>query len=358
MLFTNEEILAEFEERLGEAVRVHIATAWAASGPQLDALKDAVQKKGLEVRAIVGTHGNATEPSALELLDELGQLRLAGNEVLFHPKVYVFECRNGASCAWIGSANFTRPGFGGGNVEAVYETDEVDKVEPILEWFEQRWKQSKPASQEAIYNYRQRYERDPPARVLAEVVGKQEGDWEGDLEPVLDPDEISRAFGQMRETLIAGEGFVIRKVRRTPDMKVYWHARHKYWCAFKDPAKLKKRHYWNCFGREDPGKSDRTLNPDLEINPPLDGNNKRPAGLFVRNDRRDVFLARDLNKVNNVKANDFRKMVEKEFPKNIVGVRWKKRTRCMIVLGEVNSRELRGRVAKLVGLVAELRSQN
>ena len=366
MLFTGEEILPKFEERLGEAHLVHIATAWATSGPQMDALETAVREEGLEVRAIVGTRGNTTEPSALELLHTLGELHLARNEKLFHSKVYVFECRNGASCAWIGSANFTRPGFGGGNVETVYETK---KVTPILEWFEQRWQQSDPASWEAIITYGEHCEEYPPDRVHAEVVGEQEGAVAGSSspqaqtwEPVLERRKIRSAFKKMHKTLTEPRAkvkvFKNMTVRRTPGMEVYWHEDHEYWCAFHDPATLEGEHYRNCFGREYPGPSGRVLQFDLLINPPRDGNARTSAGLFVRNDDRNgIFLARNLDMVQRVNPKKLEKKLRKEFPESIiVKVPWRGGTRRMIVLGEVSSVELRGGVAKLVGLVARLRT--
>ncbi len=363
MLFTDGEILSRFKKRLEKSTRVRIVTAWATSGPQLDALEAAVQKKGLKVRAIVGTHGNATEPLALKLLHKRGKLRLAGNKVLFHPKVYVFECRNGASRAWVGSANFTQRGFGGGNVEIMYETDEVGYFE---EWFREQWRHLEPATGEAIAAYRKRRKKNPPGQELRNLVGKRKGAvakpsllLEGQTwGPVLDPKEIRSAFDRMRETLIHGaKVFPDMKVRGARGVRgVYWHADPGYWCAFRDPD-IPRKQYWNCFGLEQPRESDRVRNDfDLEINPPFDGNSNH-AGLFVQNKHGDIFLARNLKRIPKVDWKGLEgKLNENErLSGRIVDVPWRRRTRRMIVLGEVGSGELRGTIAELVRLVVELK---
>lgn len=365
-LFTDEDILSRFEKRIEKAVRVHIATAWATPGKQLDALK---QKKGLEVRAIVGTHGNATKPSALKLLKKLGELRLARDKPLFHPKVYVFEFKSGKLVAWSGSANFTRAGFGdgrygGGNVEVVYETDDV---EPFLEWFEQQWSQLEPATGEEINEYKKRRRRNPPSRKLRNLVGESEGAAPGPSlppfartgkwKPVLEPKEIRSAFNQMRKTLIK-EAEKFRRMVGGQMRTVYWHDDLGYWCAFRNPPPLlrnpspRPREYWNPFGTENPREADHLGSGCLQIN-----HGHGQHGPFVRN-RGDTFLARDLGAIRGVNnpatRRELEKRLKKRLPGRVVDVRWGDRTRRMVILSEVGSGELRKTVAELVKLVAEL----
>ena len=366
-LFTDEDILSRFKRRLEGATRIHIATAWATPGKQLDALGTAVQENGLEVRAIVGTHGNATDPAALERLKKLGKLRLAGNEALFHPKVYIFEFSR-KPITWIGSANFTRAGFGGGNVEIMYETYYVEHF-GFLWWFEEQWSQLKPATEEAINEYRKRYERNPPSWEFQKFVGESESAAPGPLlppeaqtwDPVLDPEEISSAFERMRTTLTDRPGVEDGMVMGN-DM-VYWRTDLRYWCTFADPVALRERGirqgYWNAFGLTNP-EGRQTLPPIIiELNPPFDGNSERAwryTGLFVRNDRGDIFLARNLNRIPGVDEEDLERRLNKRLPGRVVDVPWRRRTRRMVVLGEVDSGELRDAVAELVRLVAELRA--
>ena len=365
-LYTDEEILSRFEGRLEGATRVHIATAWATLGKQLDALGTAVRENGLEVRAIVGTHGNATDPAALERLKKLGELRLAGNEALFHPKVYIFEFSR-KPITWIGSANFTRAGFGGGNVEIMYETYYV-KHFGFLWWFEEQWSQLKPATEEAINEYRKRRRRNPPSREFRKLVGESEGAAPGPSsllkgqtwEPVLDPKEIRRAFKRMRTTLTDGPG--VKKVMRN-GRTVYCRTDLRYWCAFSQ----RDHGYWNAFGPGDPWESDQFGNGCLQINPPFNGNSEKAGhyhGLFVHNDSGDIFLARDLTGIRKgrgrVDPEDLEEGLEERLPGRVVDVPWpvpwkKGNTRRMVVLGEVDSSELRKTVAELVRLVAELK---
>ena len=116
--------------------RVDIATAWATEGPGLDALERAAKQRKVRVRALVGIAGGHTTPSALERLCKLGKVRLVEGNGLFHVKLYLFH-KASTSLAWIGSANFTGPGFEK-NEEALLKT--TDTAEAV-DWFEGRWKE-------------------------------------------------------------------------------------------------------------------------------------------------------------------------------------------------------------------------
>lgn len=356
ILFTDKNILSRFKERLKGATRIRIATAWATPGIHLDMLRTAVQGNGLKVRAIVGTHNNATDPAALERLKKLGKLRLAENEALFHHKVYIFEFRSGKPVAWVGSANFTQRGFGGGNMETVYETKDV---EPFENWFKQQWSHLEPATEEAINEYRKRHKRNPPSREFQKLVGESAGAAPEPLLPpeaqtwesVLDPEEIRDAFNQMRKTLIEGA----EQFRRTVGGEmhtVYWHDDLGYWCAFRDPD-IPPQQYWNPFGAENPEEANQLGSGCLQINP---GHGQ--YGLFVRNDRGGIFLARSLTAIRDgrgvVDREDLEERLKKRLPGRVVDVPWEDRTRRVVILSEVGSGELRRTVAELVRLVAEL----
>ena len=101
-----------------------------------------------DVRAIVGISGNATHPDALRELNGIpgGDLRIVPKgDRLFHPKPYLFELRAGGIAerrAWIGSANFTRAGFGGqsaANEEVVLEVGPGERADALADWFQERW---------------------------------------------------------------------------------------------------------------------------------------------------------------------------------------------------------------------------
>ena len=101
---------ARFKHLLKTHTHVDIATAWATGGGHLRALADAAsrERRGVEVRAIVGIAGNATRPDALEELSRItaGDLRIVlEGDRLFHPKLYLFgRHRDGIVTrqAWIG----------------------------------------------------------------------------------------------------------------------------------------------------------------------------------------------------------------------------------------------------------------
>lgn len=116
---------------------VDIATAWATEGSALDALEGLKERrrKRTEVRTLAGVSGNHTTPDALKRLANLGEVRLVNDRTgLFHVKLVLFRTSR-KSLAWVGSANFTGPGFDG-NEELIYETEEV---EGLAEWFDRRW---------------------------------------------------------------------------------------------------------------------------------------------------------------------------------------------------------------------------
>ena len=168
MFLTTSALKARFETNLARSSRVEIATAWATEGPALDLLCKAADVRGVEVRAIVGTYGNATHPEALERLCKIGTLRLAkDNGPMFHPKIYIFH-GSAESCAWIGSANFTGAGFAR-NEEVVHETDDVAGA---VEWFARRWRACGRLAPDAIDKYRERRRSQGVLRGLTGVVGR------------------------------------------------------------------------------------------------------------------------------------------------------------------------------------------
>ena len=92
------------------------------------------------VRTLVGISGNHTTPDALKRLDKLGLVRLVNDRTgLFHVKLVLFRGSR-KSLAWVGSANFTGPGFDS-NEELIYETEEA---QDLAEWFDRRWEEVGP----------------------------------------------------------------------------------------------------------------------------------------------------------------------------------------------------------------------
>ncbi|MDE0679338.1 MAG: phospholipase D family protein [Gammaproteobacteria bacterium] len=171
-LVTN--IVEEFRKNLEWATRIDIASAWATRTESLSALVQEVERRGISVRAIVGISGRATDPDALRLLQEAGELRIADDPPLFHPKFYHFQGQAKA-VAWIGSANFTAAGGFGQrgeqhapqNTETLFETRDVAAA---AEWFEAEWKEHEEVCREQLEKYRQERKKRPPEPSIKRIV--------------------------------------------------------------------------------------------------------------------------------------------------------------------------------------------
>ena len=178
-VFAGDDLPSRFKDHLSNAHSVDIATAWATPGEHLRALS-AAANRGVRIRAIVGISGNATHPDALKELSRItaGDLRIVpkGNS-LFHPKLYLFERHAGGIVkrqAWIGSANFTRAGFGGpsnANEEIVLEVDPGERADELAVWFQERWDRcpTDSSASEEIRRYKEDWKRNPPHRQVRQI---------------------------------------------------------------------------------------------------------------------------------------------------------------------------------------------
>ena len=220
-VLSGDDLLHRFKELLETARSVDIATAWATPGRHLQALRDAVGRGDVKVRAIVGISGNATHPDALKELNGIpgGNLRIVPNGGrLFHPKPYLFELRAGGIVerrAWVGSANFTRAGFGGrsaANEEVVLEVGPGERADALADWFQERWDRCRvdsPVSEE-IRRYEEDWDRNPPHRQVRWMTSgacpRRRDLLDGDLQP-LTLEEYHQALMECEEKLIEGWGW-------------------------------------------------------------------------------------------------------------------------------------------------------
>ena len=160
-----------------------IATAWATGGEQSTHIPEGHEPevpRPLKVRAIVRTSGNTNHTDALEERYRItnGDLRIVrdGNR-MFHPKLYLFRRQtNGrvVSQAWVGSANFTRRGFGGGedasNEEIIVQLGPGKTTYGLAKWFRKRWDEcsTDPPVRNVIDRYTENW--NPPKRDIQEIV--------------------------------------------------------------------------------------------------------------------------------------------------------------------------------------------
>jgi HKD family nuclease len=134
MLLTQDELLASLKQHLSGAERVDIAMAWASPGEALAEILTFAKDKPGCLRSIIGTAGNATDPTALRQLQAQGKLRVPDSTPLFHPKLILFH-RAERVTVWVGSANLTRCGFQQ-NTEVMAEFE--DDGTAVL-WFNKLW---------------------------------------------------------------------------------------------------------------------------------------------------------------------------------------------------------------------------
>ena len=154
LIYGNQQF-ERFRELVSEAKRIDIAVAWASSCDEISALA----ASGADIRAVVGTSENSTNPTTLRRLTEFAELRIPPDNPpqIFHPKYYLFHGET--TVCWIGSTNLTRGGFGR-NVELIHEFD-LTRGED-REWFDCLWKDLDPDPWPAILEYEERYT--PPRR--------------------------------------------------------------------------------------------------------------------------------------------------------------------------------------------------
>lgn len=155
LIYGNRQHLERFVELVDEASRIDIVVAWASPCDEIEALA----ASDADIRAVVGTSGNSTNPSTLRHLTEFAQLRIPRNNPsrIFHPKYYLFHGEK--TVCWVGSANLTKGGFGR-NVELIHEFDLTQREDQ--EWFECLWADLDPDPWPEILEYEKRYT--PPTR--------------------------------------------------------------------------------------------------------------------------------------------------------------------------------------------------
>ncbi len=213
----SDDLLTRFSALLRQACSVDIATAWATPGEHLRALADAAASRDVKIRAIVGISGNGTHPDALEKLSGIaaGRLRIVPDrDRLFHAKLYLFKWHEGGVVkrqAWIGSANFTRAGFGGysnANEEIVLEVGPGERVDALADWFQERWDRCPDSPISEIRRYAKDWKRSPPNRQVRQITSgavSARRDLLDDVHRPLSLKGYHRALEECEE-LLRGEG--------------------------------------------------------------------------------------------------------------------------------------------------------
>lgn len=120
-----EAISREFERMLRQHTSFSAAVAWASvEFPALDAL---LEHRDKIHQMVVGLHFYQTHPEFLRAFRGDDRVRVTlDSRGVFHPKIYLFSSQSGAWDCIVGSANFTRGGFGS-NTEAALMVSSSDE---------------------------------------------------------------------------------------------------------------------------------------------------------------------------------------------------------------------------------------
>src|SRR5258706_8626207 len=108
---------------------------------------------------------------------------------------------------------------------------------------------------------------------------------------VTDRQAIGQAYQRFAELISKGGALVQRRVGYkggSIPADLLWHMDLGIWVLLR-PESIKNR-YWCAFGVDDPYPAS-LLSITCEINPPKEGIDRRCAGLFVRDESGEVFLA-------------------------------------------------------------------
>ena len=239
--------------------------------------------------AVVALDGMVTEPHALAELQAHDALRLVpAADGSFRAHVYRFE-RGDRVRIMLGAGGFVRPGLMT-SFEALMWW-EGSALEAFAAQAEQLIEKARALAhvptREELSDYSEAWFAATPLRQEISLVGAPfirgtAHDAEiPELEAVVEEREIRRAMRAVQEQLksVATErrkqtvGFPGGNVTKT----IHWSATLGMWALF-DTA---ENRYWNAFGVARPDK-DRSLPITVEVNPPLDGLNRKMGGAFGR----------------------------------------------------------------------------
>lgn len=153
--------LCESLRRAAEgAVSVRILAAWATCGAGVECLREC---RAQHKRAVIGTTFAVTEPEALHRLMRLGfDVRVVDrlpNGGTFHPKVYLFEQRDGTFVAALGSANLTDAAFARNSEAMVRMHLPAASASSLVAHFESCWRGDvvRPVTNAWFEAYAERY---------------------------------------------------------------------------------------------------------------------------------------------------------------------------------------------------------
>jgi hypothetical protein len=173
---------------------------------------------------------------------------------------------------------------------------------------------------------------------------------------VTDRDESLRAFEAFERAFTDGADPPFRRVVGFPSgswrVDVRWHGSDGIWGVFvREPLDHQSREplkrFWNSFGVADPNQPS-SLSITVEINPPHEGENRRTAGIFLRDELGRLYVGHTGRLGGRgFKQAEFRKFAQAQ------GFEWQEIT----TPSPFQERELISKLAGYVRTVAEFKNQ-
>jgi HKD family nuclease len=177
-LINNPKIISNtFTRLLAEYDHVSFAVAWASTGfTGFSALSTNHRKIR---RGVIGTHFHQTHPDFIRAFQKHASVRfILEADELFHPKVFLFENKNGRWACMLGSANFTSGGFGSNHeLCALFDQSDVGATSARKrcdELFGDYWELGRSITNAELENYQKTWEK--YRRYLKKASGRFGGD--------------------------------------------------------------------------------------------------------------------------------------------------------------------------------------
>jgi hypothetical protein len=159
---TSGDFANDLDREFETVRRVSACVAWASTHHDV---YNALQKNKKAIgKLVVGTHFYQTEPAFIrEFQKHPGARFVFSGDEMFHPKLYLFEHKNGRRSLFVGSSNFTWGGLGGNieaNVKVVFKKGEKH---PCLtraeEFIDDSWNRARRASDTLLGKYEAQWKK-------------------------------------------------------------------------------------------------------------------------------------------------------------------------------------------------------
>lgn len=176
------------------------------------------------------------------------------------------------------------------------------------------------------------------------------------LVAITDREKSREAFGLLRNTLNNSRGVKCfrRYVGRSRNQKheVIWHTGEEIWTLLLENPRSEDRnnYFWCAYGLQHP-QGYKTLDIDLEINPPHEGRNSRLGGMFVRDANDNIYLCHT-GKIHRGKTFFW----EQYWGDSLEVDDGSGKSVRVVSLGQINSAKLPSRIARLIHEIKRIKN--